>query len=131
MKRIDISEKEYMVMMVFIHTIVHEDKSLRWKLQEYLPQHVESEEKLDFLYDSILAFDTEKIRNLLPEEKLILITFVGTILVTWEKDSLFSDLCRENGVSFMKLAYIVFNAYNIERIENYWEERDDRVNDDR
>lgn len=119
MKKIDISEKEYMVMMMFIHIVVYEDKFVRWNLQGYLAEHVKSEEEFDFLYECILDLNMKELEKLAPRERIILLKFVGTILVTWKKDSMFADLCCENGISFMKMAYIAFNAGNIERVESY------------
>ncbi|MGT2964284.1 hypothetical protein [Streptococcus acidominimus] len=118
MKKIDISEKEYMVMMLFIHIVVHEDKVFRWNLQEYLSRHAKSEEDFDCLYDCILDFNKKELGDLIPRERAILLKFVGSVLVTWEKDDLLAYLCCENDVGLMKLAYIAFTVYNMEYLDS-------------
>lgn len=112
MKRIDISEKEYLVLMTFIQIAIRE-KECRWKLQAFLPEHFPSEEDVNYIYDLLLDFHPdswEKLTNLINREKIVLLKFVSQLLETRKQEGLFLVLCLENKVSPLKLSYIVFSA---------------------
>ncbi|MEY8700910.1 hypothetical protein AALH12_06915 [Streptococcus ferus] len=91
MPMIEMSMKEYMVMMLYLHLTIRTDDLSRWELQSFLPEQVSSEREVDLLYDSVFDFNDVYLHVINPNQKVILLKFVGILLEEYEEDSLFFE----------------------------------------
>lgn len=107
MPMIEMTMKEYMVMMFYLHLTIQTDNLSRWEFQSFLPEYVSSEREVDLLYDSVLDFNTGSLQGITPNQRVILLKFVGILLEQYEEDSLFSEVCNEYDVNVTKMTYIV------------------------